>query len=110
MQNTKVGVSAFIFAATIIVASFGCIHYSISLRNPLSYSQPLTAVDSIYLSVTTFAVGYGDIFPRSPLAKLICVGEIITGCLLLVFGVNLAMRVWVQKFGVTNGSDTHKKI
>jgi len=44
------------------------------------------------------------------LAKLICVGEIITGCLLLVFGVNLAMRVWVQKFGVTNGSDTHKKI
>jgi hypothetical protein len=106
----KVGLSAIIFAATIIVASFGCIHYSISSLNPLSYSQPLTAVDSIYLSVTTFAVGYGDISPRSPLAKLICVGEIISGCLVLVFGMNLAMTGWVQQFGAANGADTHKKI
>jgi voltage-gated potassium channel Kch len=107
----QVGLSAIIFAATIIVASFGCIHYSISLLNPSSYSRPLTAIDGVYFSVTTFAtVGYGDIYPPSPLTKLICVGEIISGCLVLVFGVNVAMTVWLQKFGATNGSDSHKKI
>ena len=95
----QVGLSAIIFAALIIAASFGCIHYSISLLNPASYSQRLTAIDGLYFSVTTFAtVGYGDISPHTPAAKLVCVAEIISGCLVLVFGVNLAMAVWLQKF------------
>lgn len=105
----QVGLSTMIFAAMIIAASFGCIHYSISLLNPSSYSQPLTAIDGFYFSVTTFAtVGYGDISPHSPLAKLVCVGEIVSGCLVLVFGVSLAMSVWLQKFGSPNDADGKK--
>lgn len=103
----QVGLSAIIFAAMIIAASFGCIHYSISLLDPSSYSQSLTAIDSLYFSVTTFAtVGYGDISPHSPLAKLVCVGEIVSGCLVLVFGANLAMSIWLQKFSSTNHADS----
>lgn len=105
LAKHQVGLSAIIFAAIMIAASFGCIHRCISLMNPSSYSQPLTAIDSLYFSVTTFAtVGYGDISPHSPVAKLACVGEIVSGCLVLVFGVNLAMTVWLQKFTDTKAT------
>jgi hypothetical protein len=91
--------SRIIFPALIMTACGGCVHYCISLLNPAAYSKSLSAIDGLYFSVTTFAtVGYGDIYPRADLAKLVCVGEIISGCLVLVFGVNLAMTVWVQKF------------
>ena len=82
--------------------------------NNHAYSQTLSAIGGLYFSVTTFAtvgygdvgygdvgygdVGYGDIFPRIALTKLMCVGEILTGSLTLIFGVNLAMTVWIQKF------------
>jgi hypothetical protein len=95
----QVGLSAIAFAALIIVAAFGCVHYCISLLNPMAYSQRLTAVDGLYFSTTTFAtVGYGDIYPRTAASKLACVGEIASGCLVLVFGVSIAMAVWLQKF------------
>lgn len=98
-KKHQVRLSAIIFAALIMVGCCGCIHYCISLLNPSAYSRPLSTIDSLYFSVTTFAtVGYGDIYPRTDLAKLVCIGEIISGCLVLVFGVNLAMTVWFQKF------------
>lgn len=86
------------FAAAIMASSFGCIHYCISILNPSAYSRPLTAIDGLYFSVITFAtVGYGDIYPRTDLSKLACIGEIVSGCVVLLFGVNLAMMVWFQK-------------
>jgi hypothetical protein len=94
----QVGLSAIIFAALTMAASGGCIHYCISLLNPAAYSQPLT-IDGLYFSVTSFAtVGFGDIHPCTALAKLVCIGEIVSGCLVLVFGANLALTVWIQKF------------
>jgi hypothetical protein len=54
-------------------------------------------------SVTTFAtVGYGDIYPSQNVSKLACIAEIASGCLVLLFGVNLAMMVWFQR--ITDGS------
>ncbi len=86
------------FAAAIMASSFGCIHYCISILNPSAYSRPLNAIDGLYFSVITFAtVGYGDIYPTTDLSKLACIGEIASGCLVLLFGVNLAMMVWFQK-------------
>jgi hypothetical protein len=88
-----------VFAAAIMASSFGCIHYSISVLDPSAYSRPLSVIDGLYFSVTTFAtVGYGDIHPSTDASKLVCIAEIACGCLVLLFGVNLAMMVWFQKF------------
>ncbi len=98
-RKSQVGISGIVFAALTMAAAWGCIHVSLSRLDPGAYSQPLSVVDGIYFSVTTFAtVGYGDIYPRTPLTKLVCVAEILTGCLTLLFGVNLGMAVWVQRF------------
>jgi hypothetical protein len=96
-------ISDIAFAAAVMASSFGCIHYCISILDPSAYSRPLTAIDGLYFSVTTFAtVGYGDIYPSANVSKLACVAEIASGCLVLLFGVNLAMMVWFQKS--TDGS------
>jgi hypothetical protein len=95
----QIGLSDIVFAAVIMAGSFGCIHYCLSLLKPSAYSRPLTAIDGLYFSVITFAtVGYGDIYPSSAVSKLACMAEIVSGCLVLLFGVNLAMMVWFQKF------------
>jgi len=110
-KKHQVGLSSIVFAALIMAASCGCIHYCISLLNPSAYFKPLTAIDGLYFSVTTFAmVGYGDIYPRTDLAKLACVGEIVSGCLVLVFGVNLAMTIWVQKFAVAKADSAEPSV
>jgi len=49
-----------------------------------SFVPTLTFVSAIYFSFTTIAtVGYGDITPRSPLAQLTVVSEIMVGLYLL---------------------------
>ena len=103
-RKSQIGISGLVFAALTMAAAWGCIHVSISRLDAAAYSQPLSVVDGIYFSVTTFAtVGYGDIYPRIPLTKLLCVAEILTGCLTLIFGVNLGMTVWVQRFSEAKG-------
>jgi hypothetical protein len=98
LKRFQVGLSSIVFAAAVIASSLGCVHYCLSLINPSAYSRPLTAIDGLYFSVITFAtVGYGDIYPTADASKLLCVSEILSGCLVLVFGVNLVMTVWLQK-------------
>jgi voltage-gated potassium channel len=55
--------------------------------------QRLTFAEALYFSVVTLAtVGYGDIFPVGPLARLLAVLQIVAGLLLLIFGVNELIR------------------
>jgi hypothetical protein len=36
--------------------------------------------------------------------KLVCAGEIVSGCLVSMFDANLAMTVWLQKFADATAS------
>jgi hypothetical protein len=102
-RKYQVGLSDIVVAAMSMAASWGCVHYSVSVLAPNAYSQPLMAIDGLYFSVITFAtVGYGDIYPRAVVSKLLCIGEIVSGYLVLVFGVNVAIAVWLQKFANAN--------
>jgi voltage-gated potassium channel len=55
--------------------------------------RPITFAESLYFSVTTLStVGYGDIAPATGFARVLVGFEIISGVLLLIFGVNEIMN------------------
>jgi voltage-gated potassium channel Kch len=58
-----------------------------------NFTQPLTRVDALYFTVVTFAtVGFGDVTPRSELARLTVTVQIVFDLIL----VGLVVRVFVQ--------------
>jgi hypothetical protein len=59
---------------------FASTHYSIDTLQPGSYTQPMTRVDALYYTVTTFAtVGYGDISPVSQTARIVATVQMLLG-------------------------------
>jgi hypothetical protein len=58
----------------------------ISTSRPDSFTEPLSRTDALYFTITVFStVGFGDIAPRSDLARIITMVQMIVG--LLTFGV-----------------------
>jgi len=54
----------------LLLCLFALLYSSISLADPLSFSEPLDRVGALYFTTSTFAtVGFGDITPTSPLAR-----------------------------------------
>lgn len=99
-------VSLVVKKALIIFLGFSCLHFSICAKNPSSYNMPLSVFDSLYFSLVTFStVGYGDIFPKTHWAKAACMGEIGSGILTLILGVNIAISIWLQEHQ-PSGTDT----
>jgi voltage-gated potassium channel len=60
--------------------------------SPGSFSEPLTRSDSLYFTVTVFStVGFGDITPKTELARLLVTGQMIADVIIL----GLAIKVIV---------------
>lgn len=54
------------------------------------FSEPMTRTDALYFTVTTFAtVGFGDITPRSELARLVVTGQVIGDLVTIGLGVRV---------------------
>jgi hypothetical protein len=65
---------------------FASIYLRISLASPDSFSEALGRTGALYFTVTVFTtVGFGDIAPRSELARILTMIQMITG--LLVVGL-----------------------
>ncbi|WP_256794779.1 potassium channel family protein [Terrabacter sp. Ter38] len=63
---------------------FASSHYVIDNIDPDSYTQPMTRLDALYYTVTTFAtVGYGDISPVSQTARLVATLQMLLGLVFL---------------------------
>lgn len=57
----------------------------------------LSAVDSIYFSITTFTTtGYGDIYPISNCAKMFVVSEIILGYIVSTFAMAMLVLTFID--------------
>jgi voltage-gated potassium channel len=65
---------------------FALIYLRISLASPDSFSEALGRTGALYFTVTVFAtVGFGDIVPRSELARILTMIQMLTG--LVVVGL-----------------------
>jgi voltage-gated potassium channel len=65
-------VRGLIVSLAIFVVAFASTYISISHQQPSSFSDPLSKLDALYFTVTVVAtVGFGDIVPRSELARSI---------------------------------------
>jgi voltage-gated potassium channel len=71
--------AAVIGVSTLLVV-FAATYSVISTGRPDSFTEPLSRTDALYFTVTVFAtVGFGDIAPRSELARIVTMIQMITG-------------------------------
>ena len=63
---------------------FACTYFVLERLSAGTFSQPLTRSDSLYFTVTVFStVGFGDITPKTELARLLVTGQMITDVIIL---------------------------
>jgi voltage-gated potassium channel len=98
---THLAVPAFAFLTfwTLLAIAFACLYRIADLTtvepqfNVGGTARRLDFAEALYFSVVTLAtVGYGDISPVEPLARLLAVAQMVAGLLLLLFGVNELIR------------------
>lgn len=80
--------------ATLFVVVMAGIHYSLGTATPSSYTEPLSRLDALYFTVTTFAtVGYGDIAPTSDATRSVVMVQMVLGVALLGAGIRILLGV-----------------
>lgn len=66
------------------VLGFALVYVTLSHIDPGAFSEPLDKIDAAYFTLTTLTtVGFGDIAPRSGLARIIVCGQIVAGLVVL---------------------------
>ncbi len=73
-------VRAIVIGVSTLFVVFAATYSVISNGQPDSFSEPLSRTDALYFTVTVFAtVGFGDIAPRTDLARIVTMVQMITG-------------------------------
>jgi hypothetical protein len=73
-------VRAVIIAVSTLLVVFAATYSVISNNRPDSFSEPLSRTDALYFALTVFAtVGFGDIAPRTDVARIVTMIQMITG-------------------------------
>ncbi|MFS8099025.1 potassium channel family protein [Lentzea alba] len=82
------GVQALALAVSLFLLVFAQACFLLERHDPGSFSSALSRTDALYFVVTVFAtVGFGDIVPVSPLARVVVTVQMLSN--LLFFGVAL---------------------
>ncbi|PPB50594.1 two pore domain potassium channel family protein [Arthrobacter pityocampae] len=71
----------------VLLCLFALLYLSISVSDPASFSEPLSRMDALYFTTSTFAtVGFGDITPRTGLTRALLSVQMLVdlGALLLI--------------------------
>jgi hypothetical protein len=81
-----------------IILIFAIWYRAISFWAPESFSRALSILDSLYFSVVTFlTVGYGDIIPKSDLAKGLVILQLILTFYTIVIVINGVISIHFRK-------------
>ncbi|HEY3434509.1 MAG TPA: potassium channel family protein [Solirubrobacterales bacterium] len=83
-------VEVVVFALPMLIVIFAFTFLTISDADPQSFSEPLGRVDAMYFTVSTLAtVGFGDITPTSPGARIVVTFQMLFDLALLAGLVRL---------------------
>lgn len=92
------GVEALSFTVPLFILLFAVAYFSMAHAQPSNFTAPLTRTDSLYFTVTIFTtVGFGDITPKSEVARLIVTGQMVLD--LAVIGIVVRLIVDAVKRG-----------
>lgn len=76
---------AIVQVVVLFLCLFSLLYIAMSTTDPLAFSEPLGRVDGLYFTSTTLAtVGFGDITPKSDLARAVVTVQMIAGLGVLV--------------------------
>jgi hypothetical protein len=97
-------VEAFALLVPLFVLVFATTYYLMARQDSLAFGTPLTRSDALYFTVTVLAtVGFGDIVPRSQVARLVVTGQMAGGLLLL--GAAARILVGAARMGLRRRDD-----
>ena len=93
-------VEALMTSGPLFIVLFAALHFVIAQVNPASYTQPMTRLDALYFTVTTFAtVGYGDLSPVSQTARLAALVQMVCGLFLVGVIAKLLLGITQESRG-----------
>jgi hypothetical protein len=93
-------VEALMTSGPLFIVLFAALHFVIAQVNPTSYTQPMTRLDALYFTVTTFAtVGYGDLSPVSQTARLAALVQMVCGLFLVGVIAKLLLGITQESRG-----------
>jgi hypothetical protein len=93
-------VEAVMTSGPLVIGLFAALHYVIAHLSPSSYTQPMTRLDALYFTVTTFATdGYGDLSAESQTARLASLVQMVRGLFLVGVIAKLMLSITQQGRG-----------
>ncbi len=99
MDRLLMPLTAFLTVYALIVVVFACLYRIAEGTTKVAQfalhgaATQLDFADSVWFSLVTLAtVGYGDLAPAAPLARVLAGSEVVAGVVLLLFGFSEIMR------------------
>jgi len=84
------GVEALASSISWFLVLFASTYFVIERLSPGNFSEHLTRSDSLYFTVTVFStVGFGDITPKTELARLLVTGQIIADVVVIGIAIKI---------------------
>ncbi len=71
---------------------FSSTYFTLSDREPATFSETLSRTDALYFTISTFAtVGFGDIVARTDAVRLLVSGQILLDLVILGLGIRVLL-------------------
>lgn len=87
-----------------ITVGFSSIYLELVQHNPHHFSGITDGISALYFSLNTFAtVGFGDIYPVSPIAKFLVTSEIFIAIVVLPLTVGTSIA-WIVNYKIKHQS------
>ena len=93
-------IDALASCVVVIVVAFALAYLNMSARNPAAFNEPLERTSALYFTVVTLAtIGYGDIVPRTELARVTVMLQVVFNIVILGTAVRLIVGLARRRGG-----------